>query len=521
MSVNLASSSLVPTAHLRSAEIFSMADVVDIPYAKAVDWLTERRIITSSWQKSLRIAHAKLTAALEAERPPVAAVDTLLPAGRTQHATTYFDCVKVLGALKEAGLDEKSFLGAYTNPHTARWAEVVKKFESGGVYLVDAANYLVHGCAYELPALKKEIARAERELAELQRRQAEYTRLAEASRTRFVQACAKRQIAPEESAAGLKDELRLSVVQLRPLYDKVARRVQEAPLPSAVDEYKALVAYALEKVEDASVTPADPGARAGGVGKEGGGKSKGGKKGKGGGKKAAAGADGDDDAGFEAVDVVEASGERGDPSALLPLISRVLAIDVSNVDLSAMAIVGSGGGGGGGGGGGAVEIDWGGGGAGAVVEVDWGGSGGGDAGVAEVDWGGSGEAATGDGAAVNWGIEEDDSTGGGGAAVSWDFGVGEGGGGSGVDLSDFGFEVEESGEATSAEEQTLAAVFEQTETRNHFLDDLFELQAFLTQYQAERSTGGGTSALPNEMQACNLPRSPTPRPAIISRLCST
>ena len=171
-------------------------------------------------------------------------IDELLPPGRTQQATTYFDCAKVLAALKAAGLDEKTFLGGFTNPHTARWAEVIKKYESGKIYLIDTAQFLVHGCAYELPALKKEMSRAEKELLELQRRQAEYTRLAEASRTRFVAACAKRQIAAEETASGLRDELRLSMAQLRSLYMRVARRVQAEPLPSAVAEYRALVAYA-------------------------------------------------------------------------------------------------------------------------------------------------------------------------------------------------------------------------------------------------------------------------------------
>ena len=48
-----------------------------------------------------------------------------------------------------------------------------KRFESGSVHLVDAAQYLVHQCTYELPALKQEMQRAERELHELQRRQQE------------------------------------------------------------------------------------------------------------------------------------------------------------------------------------------------------------------------------------------------------------------------------------------------------------------------------------------------------------
>ena len=205
---------------------------------------------TNRGKSHSRAATPKLTAALEAERPPVPQIDELLPPGRTQQATTYFDCAKVLARAQARALDEKTFLGGFTNPHTARWAEVIKKYETGKIYLIDTAQFLVHARARELPALKKEMSRAEKELLELQRRQAEYTRLAEASRTRFVAACARRQIAAEETASGLRDELRLSMAQLRSLYMRVARRVQAEPLPSAVAEYRALVAYALEKVEE-------------------------------------------------------------------------------------------------------------------------------------------------------------------------------------------------------------------------------------------------------------------------------
>ena len=56
--------------------------------------------------------------------------------------------------------------------HSARrqQAEVVRKYESGSVYLIDSAQFLIRGCTYELPALRQESGRAEKELAELRRR---------------------------------------------------------------------------------------------------------------------------------------------------------------------------------------------------------------------------------------------------------------------------------------------------------------------------------------------------------------
>ena len=136
------------------------------------------------------------------------------------------------------------------------------------VFLIDTAQFLVHSCTYELPALKQEISRSEKELAELQRRQSEYTRLADASHARFVAACAKRRIpSTEEDAEGLRAQLEASRAQLKPLFERVARRLQTAPIPAALDEYRSFLTYALDKVEAAPPpTSSKPGAAAKGKG---------------------------------------------------------------------------------------------------------------------------------------------------------------------------------------------------------------------------------------------------------------
>ena len=103
---------------------------------------------------------------------------------------SYASCCSVLQLLKEGGLlAEKSFF-SYTNPHAARWADIVKRYESGSIFLVDMAQGLVHNCTYELPAIKKEMGRAQKELHELERKQAEYNRLADGGRQRFQEMCA-------------------------------------------------------------------------------------------------------------------------------------------------------------------------------------------------------------------------------------------------------------------------------------------------------------------------------------------
>ena len=120
---------------------------------------------------------------------------------------TYFECVQALQLLTDAGRAGKNFLGQYTDAEMARWADVVKRFESGAVFLVDTAQFLTQRVGYELPALKKDLVRAEKELAELQRRTTEYSRMAEASRARFSEVSRRQarttcQLHPSRSIVG-------------------------------------------------------------------------------------------------------------------------------------------------------------------------------------------------------------------------------------------------------------------------------------------------------------------------------
>ena len=312
----------------------------DIQYLKAVDWLVERRVVAKTWPKALKTVHAKLEAALEARLPDeVPGVAEALPS-RTQQGTTYFECAHVVKLLHEANLGSKNLIGQYTNPHMARWADVVKRYEAGHIFLVDTAQYLIHNCSYELPALKKEMGRAEKELAELQRRQAEYTRLAEASRARFTATCTRKQIPPCDRDE-LKAELRGSLAQLRPLYDRVARLAQLEPLPSACRAYKTAVEFALEKAAAVSASGAAP------------------QPGKAKGKPAAA---------------APTASPGATSAAALPLLSRLQGMDLAAVSFDAAATGGAAGGAAAGGAaaGGAAE-----------VEIDWGGGGGGGGGGEE------------------------------------------------------------------------------------------------------------------------------------------
>ena len=142
--------------------------------------------------RSRRRARLGAALALAEGRPELDALGALL--ATPEERFSYYEAAEVLEVLKGAGLAEKNFIGQYSNAYTAKWADAVRRYESGGVYLAEGAQRLVHQCSYELPELKKEVSRAEKELCELQRREAEYLRLAEAAQKRFEEACAKRKI---------------------------------------------------------------------------------------------------------------------------------------------------------------------------------------------------------------------------------------------------------------------------------------------------------------------------------------
>ena len=60
--------------------------------------------------------------------------------------------------------------------------------------------------------------------------------------------------------------------------------------------------------------------------------------------------------------------------------------------------------------------------------------------------------------------------------------------------------MEEAGDGACAEELEFRAIFEQTAARGQLLDDLLELQAWLSQRSVEVADGVSTGSLPSELQ---------------------
>ena len=229
-------------------------------------------------------------------------------------------------------------------------------------------------------------------------------------------------------------QLRLTIVQLKPVYERVGRLCQAAAAVEACAFYRRFVLFCLDQARAAEPPPTEEAAR-----------PKGGK-----GKK---------DAAAEKAAPVALMGEAEAAASCMAQLQRVQALTLGD---EAPTLAGAGAAGAASGGavaevdwgdadeGGAAppaEVDWGaeidGGAAAGVVEVDWGGDGG------EVDWGGDAAGAGGDAIEVDWGGDSDAATGWGGL-----------------------IEVEEGDDGECG---GLSAILEDAAERNKLMSELLEL----------------------------------------------
>ena len=298
-------------------------------------------------------------------------------------------------------------------------------------------------------------------LASSSRRAAEYSRMTEASTTRFSELCTKRRLG-KCGRDDIRQRLIKSLAELRPLYVHVATLCQADPLPHASAFYIGFVRHSLEK----AATPADSGAAR------------------------------DKGRGADAACTITAEDAA---AGCLVLLKRAQALDLSSVSMAisvppdgddCSANV-------------QLAVDWGdgegaaeGNAAGGLVEVDWGRVEGDEAvvgGTVEVNWGDDGdeEGAAEDGAVeVNWGDDGGGAADGGAMEVNW-------GDDSGAWVGEI--EIEADGNDTSAGELTLATLFEDDVSRNQLIDDLLELQCFLRQ-RAVETAAASTESLSADLQ---------------------
>jgi hypothetical protein len=174
---------------------------IDIHYNKLLDWLIDRRHCDSKWTVQIRRIREKFHASLPSLPP-----DQLAALG-DRPALNYFQCRQILETVKTVDGDSKSLFGKYNSPRVQEWAEIVRDFEKGGVYLADCAQQLTRNVNYEIPALKQSLARSQQIQQDTLKREQEARSTAASLRSKFHTSCQEMGIQGESVREELQDLL--------------------------------------------------------------------------------------------------------------------------------------------------------------------------------------------------------------------------------------------------------------------------------------------------------------------------
>eukprot|EP00743_Colponemidia_sp_Colp-15_P003929 GILK01004239.1.p1 GENE.GILK01004239.1~~GILK01004239.1.p1 ORF type:complete len:595 (+),score=160.00 GILK01004239.1:38-1786(+) len=436
---------------------------LDVQYHKLIEWLQVRQKLPQDWQKKLKAARLKLTAAVtNAAKISKSAVQTSVTSflsEQPEENMNYFRAQKVVEMLiQSAEGQEKTLFGNYSSPFIQEWQKVVQGLAKDNLYLAEAAQIMVQNVNYEIPALKKAVSSNDKQIQELNRRQQDLKRTASESTKKFEEMCKKFQIKGDNFRA----ELTQLANNLPVLYDEIVSQLQQGGAMRAVEFYRSFVdMLGAKKSESATLLP-----------------------------------------------YLAYICEFGNESIALkqwrdanpnqpPLDSLLNKPKNSNAASDAKESAEAGG-----------AIDWGVGSTSDSTGIDWSISvddQGTNATAAAIDWGGSGDVSTvavEEGAAIDWSATNDTvetSTDGTAATISWDISANDNpgivwdmpagetaSGGISWDVGDTttvdNVSVEPAVSAESA--QTL---FQHTDSRNEILNDLLELETFLQQRLVEMS----------------------------------
>ncbi|KAK3700499.1 hypothetical protein QZH41_015723 [Actinostola sp. cb2023] len=380
--------------------------------------------------------------------PPVDEITELL----SGTFINYFHCLRIVELLKVSESSTKNIFGGYSSQRMkvrtfwdsqrskglyTDWQEVVKLYENNNLCLAEAAHLLMRNVNYEVPSLKRQIAKCQQTQRDCSRKEAEYTSNASVFKEQYKTVCDKMGIKGDK----IKSELMDLLSELPKIYSDVAQATQKCT--DIVDYYTAFVEFVSPSYQVSET-----------------------------------------DQSTQVLPLLSYLLKNGNttvyqwrtgqvPSvrlhAVLPSVieSNETSTEQNKTELSSYG-----------------GIDWGD----QVVPDDT------DPSSNEIDWGGNGielgESGNDTGDGIEWGDSTNSNDAGG-------IDLGDGGGDGGIDWGDTGISIEgsptpeitleDSSEAVGAvaKGNDALTILDNTETRNMFLDEMMEVQAFLTQRLAE------------------------------------
>ncbi|XP_052091242.1 CDK5 regulatory subunit-associated protein 3-like [Mytilus californianus] len=205
---------------------------IDIHYNKLLDWLINRRHCDQQWQKTAAQIREKINTAIQ-DMPPVTEITQLLQGSYIN----YFHCQQIVELLKDTDFGKKNMIGQYSSQKMKDWMEIIKMYETDGVYLAETAQMMARNVNYEIPAMKKQISKCQQLQKECDRKEADYASKSTDLKKKYDSKCKELGIQGKK----IKSELAALVEDLPKTFDKICDSTSGLTL--ATDFYKDFVQF--------------------------------------------------------------------------------------------------------------------------------------------------------------------------------------------------------------------------------------------------------------------------------------
>jgi len=212
-------------------------DVIDLPGAKILEWLSDRKKIPQHWKRSHNNILSLINSAYEISKLEK----------KEQQTQSYFDYVKIFKEFESAqGGNSTTLFGSYSNPNTQKWYEVIKAYEKDCYNIGDACQILSQNINYEIPNLKKTIDKSMKGIEECSKRETEFNKSKASAISAFKKACTDLGIKGEK----IRDEILELPNTLNPLFDEIAQLMKNENITKAIEFYKEILTLTKAETEN-------------------------------------------------------------------------------------------------------------------------------------------------------------------------------------------------------------------------------------------------------------------------------